>query len=418
LKGFSETEIGIAGYTTSGEGIPGHIKDSPADFIVDEIPLDFPRDPNGKYLHIKVRLTNWDTNHFLGELAGMLRISRKRISYAGTKDKRGVTTQWFCINADVSDIQPAMKDVEVIEQYRSPAMIRLGDLLGNRFSIRIEANANFSDRIMSISRDLSEAGFINFFGPQRFGAQRPITHRVGKLLLMGKYEDAVDEYICDPAIDTEWFRLEYEKSRDAREALKNFPLHLSNERVLLQKILEGRKSEAFDYLPMQLKMLFVHAYQSYIFNRIVSKRFEVTRSVLETQIGDVCVPADGFGNPGNDQIKVTPFNQQKIAGLVRSGKAAITAPLPGYESAIEGGLQGDIERELLEMEMISHSSFSIEGHPELSSKGSRRSISGVLADFQSSDGNWVSFALGKGMYATSVMREFLRNPDMTVYSGP
>ncbi len=417
MKSFTEEDIGIRGYITSNLKVEGRIKTTPDAFVVDEIPIDFKRSENGKYLYLRVRLYNWDTNHFLNELARALRISRKRVSYAGAKDKRAVTTQYFCINSEVENVTFGMKDVEFIEQFRSSHMLRLGDLLGNRFAIKVESDKDQSGKMETISGEIVSSGFPNFFGPQRFGSFRPNTHKVGKLIVMGKTEDAVDEYLCDRELDDDWFRREYLESGDVQKALRDFPRHLSNERSLLQKIAEGRKDSALEALPLQLRMLFVHAYQSFIFNRIVSKRLEQYRSVREVLESDTCVPVDNLGNPLNEVIKVTAFNLPKIRELVRTGKAAITAPLPGYNSEPTGGEAGKIERDVFEEESLELQSFRIPNYPELSSSGTIRAISGRITDFTIPEQNTAAFSLGKGMYATSVIREFVKDSRLDYFSG-
>jgi len=93
------------------------IKVNPQDFIVEEIPNDLKRVENGKYTILKVVLTNWETNHFVTHLARYLGMSRKRITFAGTKDKRAITTQYFCINGSVNADQIRIKDCEVEESF-------------------------------------------------------------------------------------------------------------------------------------------------------------------------------------------------------------------------------------------------------------------------------------------------------------
>ncbi len=115
------------------------IKESPEDFVVEEIPLGLEPSEAGRYWVLKVRLRSWDTNAFLIELADRLRISRKRITYAGTKDKHGITTQYFCINAPVDPGSIRIRDAEILEWFRTDRMLRLGDLVGNRFRVRISS---------------------------------------------------------------------------------------------------------------------------------------------------------------------------------------------------------------------------------------------------------------------------------------
>ncbi|WP_290704950.1 tRNA pseudouridine(13) synthase TruD, partial [Ferroplasma sp. Type II] len=141
--------IGIEGYSTRIPGIPGKIKYDPESFTVNEIPVEIPENNHGKYTILKVRLRNWDTNKFLMRLADQLHISNKRITYAGTKDKIGITTQYFCINLpesmEIANLN--IGDAEIISTFRTDKMIKLGDLLGNEFIIDIQSDDDNTARI-------------------------------------------------------------------------------------------------------------------------------------------------------------------------------------------------------------------------------------------------------------------------------
>jgi len=86
-------------YVSDADGTGGRLRDRPADFRVREVeafetePVD--ADPDAyPHLVVRARLTDWDTNDFAGRLSDALGISRERVSWAGTKDKRAVTTRW------------------------------------------------------------------------------------------------------------------------------------------------------------------------------------------------------------------------------------------------------------------------------------------------------------------------------------
>ena len=87
-------------YATDTKPIRGVFKQTPEDFLVQEIPKEVRRSDNGKYIVIRAKLREWDTNRFIIFLARELHISHKRITYCGTKDKHAVTTQYFSINHD------------------------------------------------------------------------------------------------------------------------------------------------------------------------------------------------------------------------------------------------------------------------------------------------------------------------------
>ena len=86
--------IGLTGYAVDSTGIGGVLKGRVADFRVDEISTKISLDPRGRFTAANITLTNWETNRFIGKLAKACRISRNRIFFAGTKDKRAVTRQF------------------------------------------------------------------------------------------------------------------------------------------------------------------------------------------------------------------------------------------------------------------------------------------------------------------------------------
>ena len=378
---------------------------------MEEIPIEIPPSEDGKYTILKVRLRNWDTNRFLMYLSRYLRISRKRITYCGTKDKRGVTTQYFCLNHTFDPETVRISDVEILESFRSDKMLRLGDLRGNRFTVNLKISSDDHGQVMETYRQvMSGGGFPNFFGLQRFGSLRTNTHKIGKLLILGEYEKAAMMYLYDPEFDTEDYRVGFAKHNDPAIALREFPERLSFERAILGFLAEhGNLENAFSSLPRNLSMMFVHAYQSYIFNRILSLRLERSRDLSEINPGDTLLRVDSLFNPEKDGlISVNSLNISRLSEMVRKDQLRPSIPIVGYETVLSRGLEGELEASVLEEEGISQDMFSIRGYPDLSSKGERRIISCKPSDFVLNLDGSMEFSLGRGIYATSLLREFTK----------
>src|SRR3989304_9044594 len=132
-----ELEVGIEGYLTSSPGVGGTIKASPEDFVVEEISTEPPASDEGLYTVASIRVRDWETNRLVRQLARRLRISRRRIGFAGTKDKRAVTTRLFSFERvrpeELQDVR--LKDVEGLTAHPASKPARIGELLGNRFRI-------------------------------------------------------------------------------------------------------------------------------------------------------------------------------------------------------------------------------------------------------------------------------------------
>ncbi len=408
----THADIGIYSYFSSSPGIGGKLKGEVEDFIVEEVALPLPRSAAGRNLILKIRLRNWETNRFVKKLSRMLGISRNRIYFAGTKDKRSVSTQYFCIMNMQDDIELNLNDVEILESFRSDACIHLGELLGNRFRIFV-SNANCDSRVENVERELG-GFFPNFFGVQRFGAARPTTHIVGRYILQGRFDEAVRYYIgYQGDFDEDPGRKVFWDSLDARAAIREIAPRAEYERAMLNHLVvhPDDYAGALRALPKTLLMMFVHGYQSYLFNRMVSER--LIRGV-EVQPGDVVMKTDAHGLPAQDFVRVTGFNVDKIRRLCAEGRAYVSTILPGYESQLSEGVQGDIEREVLDDEQVDLKMFRVSELPELSSRGRRRNILAPYFDFDH-ENCWFEFQLHRGSYATSLMREFMKQEELQWY---
>ena len=423
---MDEKVVGISGYLTTTEGLGGRIKAAAEDFVVDEISLDLPRAEDGRYTVARIRTRNWETNHLVRELARRLRISRKRISFAGTKDRRAVTTQLLQFEAPPELLASLhLKDVEVLETFRTDKKLEIGDLLGNRFHIVVReiplSASEIEARVDVIARELRLAGgFPNFFGLQRFGSVRPITHVVGRHLVRGEIREAVMAYVANPieGEDPESFgvREELEETGDVAAALRRYPKEWSFEKAMLNHLAVAPEDYvgALRNLPPNLLILFIHAYQSYLFNRILSDRMSAGLPIHEPVEGDVVLARRADGRPDRArQIPVDLTNLEKAAAQCRAGKAFVSGLLFGSESEFAGSRPGELEKKVIASEGLRREDFVIPAMPRLSSKGMRRELVAPLRDLEWESGPGtltLRFSLTPGCYGTSLLREILKVP--------
>ncbi len=362
------------------------IKKEPEDFVVEEITPsgrvleagaeeEF-KESSGEYLIFVLEKKKWTTTKALKELKKRLGVSRKRLSYAGTKDKQAITTQrasaWNISKEQLGTL--GVKDITLKPLKKSDKEVTLGDLKGNRFTVKATG-----------VQEIFEKDFYpNYFGEQRFGNRRPLTHLVGKKIVRERFEDAVWMYLTKTFEDRK--KTESQKAIDARNrlaeerdveaALDYFPKYLDLERTLLGHLNHDENDfvGALRKLPRNLCLLFVHAYQSYLFNKVLRKRL---KKGMEEKEGDIL----------RDDVP--------------------TGALFGYECELAGGVQGEIEESVLEEEWVDLNDFRIHGVPELSSRGERRKLFLELSDLkvleELGNGFVVRFSLGKGCYATVVL---------------
>ncbi|MCQ1536340.1 tRNA pseudouridine(13) synthase TruD [Methanosarcina sp. KYL-1] len=425
-----EKQIGISLYSTDTEGLGGQLRQEVEDFIVKEI-TNREEGKEGKYLILEITKRDWDTHHFTRSLAKILQISQKRIGVAGTKDKRALTTQKISIfDLDASEIERVrLKDIELKVLGRSKKSVELGDLTGNEFIITIrnidtpvpETKALLAKATEEI---LTAGGVPNFFGVQRFGAVRPVTHLVGKAIVEGSFEKASMMYIAEPfpeePEETKKARQFVKETRDFKEGLKTYPLRLGHERAMMNHLIANPDDFAgsFLVLPKNLYRMFVHAYQSYIYNIILCRRIERGLPLNQAVDGDVVCFRNEAGLPDSSKTeKVTSETVSAMNRLIKRGRAFITAPLPGFKTEFASGIPGEIEQEVLEEFKVPLEGFNIEEIPEMSSKGTRREILlQVEPKFEVSEDELnpgkskavLEFMLPKGSYATTVLREYMK----------
>jgi tRNA pseudouridine13 synthase len=432
---YFEENIGIETFFTDHKGIHGKLRTNPEDFIVNEIFLYPKKVDNGCFTIAEISSKNWETHRLVRELSKRLKISQKRICFAGTKDKRAYSNQLMSFN-NVSEDELSsvkIKDVTLGGVYRSDKPIRLGSLLGNKFEITVR---NIQKTIRSEQIDMIASclerygGFPNFYGVQRFGVIRPITHIVGRHIINGDFESAVIDYIANPikGEDEETYRLRENLhcSRDFSKALQLYPDVLNFEKAMLNRLVVAPDDfvGALRELPKNLLLMFVNAYQSFLFNKMLSVRIQKNIPLNEAVIGDIVTPLRR--NATDDQyITTTKGNIEKVNKQIKKNKAVVTGLLLGYDSVFSKGEMGEIEQAVIEREKIDYRDFIIPKIPFLSSRGTRRAVLGVLnridwklhKDTLHSDKQALTlkFELQKGCYATSLLREFMKSENPRDY---
>jgi len=380
-----EREIGILYYFTDYSGVGGRIKEKPEDFVVEEVNepgvarvlvlrgQKAPKDPegSGEYLWAVMEKRDWDTIDAVNRLARVLKIPVKHVGFAGTKDKKALTGQWISLRGvrwrDLRDL--GLRDMAFHTPFYTGGRLRLGNLLGNRFTVRVRGARGEVRPVVC---------FPNYFAHQRFGTYRFVSHVVGRQMVKGDWEGAVRTYLTatspyEPEVTRAAREQLGEEWGDFRRALEYFPRRLRPERVILQALAAGKGFEtALRRLHPRMFSLFIHAYQSYLFNLILSRRLE---HGVQPEKGDVLL----HGVP--------------------------TALIPGYLERPSGGVQGEIEREVLEAEGVDLSAFR--RFKKYATGGGRRKILEKAEGFKVA-GDVVSFYLPKGAYATAVLREIMK----------
>ncbi len=404
-------------YLSETPGIGGRIKTQPEDFVVMEDPL--PSIFEGrKHAVFLLKKRNWDTMTAIKEIAKRAEIRHRDIGFAGTKDRHAVTYQYISVPGNAKEKVEGVQIRDIELRFVSYGrFIKLGHLLGNRFKIIVRnVDEKALERTRETIRELREkGGFPNYFGYQRFGERRVTNHFIGKLLLQGDFEGAARLFLGahEGGMEGDEARKRFWETGDVDRALEEFPNFLRYERSLLHRYKETRSwKRAFLSLPLPIMRIFIHAYQSYLFNLYLSRRIEEGLPLNEALVGDIVVQVKGGIPHRNRTYRVTEINIDFVNKKIRKSQAMVSGPLFGFAMRRAKGLPGRLEEEILEAEEISLEAFK--GLPKpMAEPGGRRELLirplGLTYGYVPETGMCFRFFLPKGVYATSVLREVMKD---------
>jgi len=437
-----EEDLGIEVYASRSPGIGGKIRSLPEDFRVEEILIDGSKatvQPDvarvsgwGRYLLCILTKRNWDTLIALRKVAEYLGINLDRLQIAGIKDAKASTAQHITISGIPPEkiLEIRIRDITVkplrfVDQELSPHL-----LFGNNFHIAIRGleqdKTTVEQRIEKIRGELETIGGLpNYFGHQRFGSKRPITHLVGYHIIRRNFEDAALAFLLKTSQfenpDSREARRRLNETQDFKAALNYFPERLIYEKLMLKHLAKYPRDflGALNRLPLRLRKLFVQSYQSFLFNRFLSGRIKQGVPLNEPRVGDYVTDLDASGLPTESYDRVTDDNLSMLKRKVEEGKAGIAVPLIGFRQPLSQGAEGTSEETVLDKEGISPSDFHIPEMPSVSSSGGLRLISMPVIDLYSEEACEdplnpnklmiaLSFTLHRGSYATTLLREFMK----------
>ena len=446
-----EKSMGIEVYATRSPGIGGVIRQNVEDFVVEELLVDRSKAEirsgrtraslnvlgsspvKNRYLLCVLVKRNWDTFIALRNIAAQLGINTNRIQIAGIKDAKAITAQHVTVeNVSTEDLKKvAVKDMDIRPIGYMRNKLSSYYLMGNSFKITItgikHSKPTVQERVAKVMQELDAVGGVpNFFGHQRFGTTRTITHLVGEALVEGKLERAATLFLAKPSQcehpASREARRELQKTRNFKLALKNFPKQLRYERSMLTHLAERPNdfSGAFRRLPFKLRELFIQAFQSFLFNRFLSERIERGLPLNVASVGDYVVNVDRSGLPMAIMHRtVETATLEEINDLITAGKMRLAIPLIGFKQHPSDGVQGEIEKRILKQENVSMEDFRITVMPEMATRGQLRTATTPLNDFSLDEVSQdtarpprhtakVSFTLQHGSYATILLRELMK----------
>ncbi|CVL10216.1 hypothetical protein LB506_002798 [Fusarium annulatum] len=347
--------------------------------------------PAGEYLHFTLFKENRDTMDAVNQIARFLKVKPQVIGYAGTKDRRASTVQQCSVRymrpRNLAGINGRIWGVSTGDYDYKDKPIYLGQLLGNEFVIAIKScqivgesnDQPIAQRVEVLKKNVDQAlshmnehGWINYFGHQRFGTHEVGTHQIGQLILGDKYEEAVmsllhyDDKIAqraeagdipdEPSKRDEYLRNQacmlFLTDKDVDRAIKLMPRRFSAENSIFRHLnRQGAQSRrdfigSLVHITRGLRSMYLHAYQSYIWNHAASRRWELHGENVIA--GDLIIAptesvplvsgqdqdGDDIINPVEDDedapVRARPLTAEEAA----SGNYTIfdvVLPTPGYD---------------------------------------------------------------------------------------
>lgn len=400
--------------TTGLPGVGGVIKSRPEDFFVEEIPAYEPSG-SGTHVYAQIEKKGLGTREALDRIAKALNVQRRDIGTAGLKDARAVARQWISIeHIDPAQLeQLSLAEVRVLKTSRHTNKLKPGHLRGNRFVVRLRQLAMPPEEALAVAEKvlaiLTTRGVPNYFGPQRFGNHRN-NHLLGRALARNDAEEFMDEFLGRPSAEFDspavfQARSLYEQGQ-YEEAIQNWPYQFCDQRRALRAILagKGKKKRGLFTVDKHLQGLFISAYQSDLFNRVLAARLPNIDKML---LGDMAYKHDNGAcfrveqpeaeQPRCDRFEISP-----------------TGPLIGQRTTRLTGPAGEIENPILEAESLGQDESS--HMKRLGARGGRRPLrfqprnTGLKSGLDDL-GPYLElrFELDAGCYATTLISEITKD---------
>ncbi|OUM59091.1 hypothetical protein PIROE2DRAFT_15476 [Piromyces sp. E2] len=255
----------------------------------------------GEFCQFTMYKSNKETMNAINIVAYTLYSTSKSFGIAGTKDKRGITVQ------NVTGFHMTPEKIEKANKHLLSQGIqlgnfkfvkkglKLGDLKGNLFNITLrKLSIDDTNIIENAVNSLKNIGFINYFGMQRFGTTSLPTYEVGKVILKKNWKKAVDLILMEKTGESERVskaRQTWKDTHDPKKTLEEMPKNCTAEISILRTFDKMGQTNVYSNallnIPRNLRMMYVHAYQSYIWN--LAATYHIEKYGCKPAIGDLII---------------------------------------------------------------------------------------------------------------------------------
>jgi tRNA pseudouridine13 synthase len=381
------------------------LKYQPDDFQVEEITTFSPSE--GPFALYRLEKRGWSTPDALAAVRRRWGVEPRRISYGGLKDRHAATVQYLTIfHGPRRNLRHHEICVQYLGQAAAPYTSR--DIEANRFRLTLrdlppEARAAIEARLDMLARE----GVPNYFDDQRFGSVDGAgSEFIARLLVKGQFEEALRlalaaPYEYDRAAQKEEKRLLAEHWGDWPRLKDALPRGHARSLIDYLRVHPGDFRGAVARLRPELRGLYLSAYQSHLWNRMLARWLDT--HLRPEQLRPVTL-----------RLGVVPFHQDLDAEQQRE-LAALQLPLPSARLKLDDAdPRAKLVRAILAEEGLELRQMQIKGIREMFfSRGERAALClprHLHHDFDADDQHprreklTLGFELPRGSYATLMVK--------------
>lgn len=386
------------------------LKRLPEDFQVDEVSQVTPT--SGEYSLYRLTKQSIGTPEVINAVVDRWKIPRRRISYGGLKDKHALTTQFVTIHHGPK--KPlSQKSFELQYLGQADRAFTAADIDGNRFTIVLrDMTGEEVERVQAAADAVRRDGLPNYFDDQRFGSLGASGEWIARPWCLGDWERTLWLALADPHPDDRssekkqkailrdywgrWAECKQALDRSHRRSIVTF---------LADKEAAGKRIDfrgAFCNLNVDLRGLYLSAFQSALWNRMIARRLRqnaAAESIIPFQLksGPACF-VSSFASP---QISEGPPLEDEL-------------PLPSARGKLEEGPTLDLIKSVVAEEGLERRQLRVK-YPRDSffSKSTRKTVIAVPElEFKTSEDELypkrqkvtLAFELPRGSYATILVK--------------
>jgi tRNA pseudouridine13 synthase len=250
------------------------LKQQPEDFQVEELTEVVPG-TEGPFAFYCLDKRGWTTPDALQAIRRRWRLDLGRVSYGGLKDRHAHTIQYFTVfRGPKRGLTHHTVTVTYLGQV--PQSYTSRDIRSNRFQLTLrDLTPEASTHALKALEEVRVEGVPNYFDDQRFGSVSGGGEFVARLLVLGRYEEALRQALAAP----------YEHDRAAQRKEKAIlQAHWGDWTTCKAQLPRGHARSLVAYLEdhpddykgalarlrPELRGLYLSAYQSHLWNNMLA----------------------------------------------------------------------------------------------------------------------------------------------------